>query len=316
MAGTYRSLPGTGGSPRQGDCFAVRYRFHQLLGRGSFGEVWSAEDLDSQTVGTPDFVAIKLLHHATCTEAVRLRFKREMESLSRLRGVPNIVQILGGGEYDRQLYYVMEHVRGHSLAQRLQYHRQRGEPLPRSLVIKWFSEICSALGAAHRLSPPITHRDIKPSNIMLERIMGDEYAAKILDFGVARCGERNQTRTGEPIGTQGYMAPEQGVGYGNTIGPASDVFALGLLFIEMVDPARFSSGLGGQTLGELATQAPQQLRPYLRTMSRELPEAVWDVIVKALQVQAAERYPDALVLCGEFLKALQGPQQMAFPLAS
>lgn len=134
-------------------------------------------------------------------------------------------------------------------------------------------------------------RDIDPNNIVLAPLPGGEYIVKVVDFGVARLGRRQHSFTGEPVGTRGYMSPEQAAGDCDRIHPSSDVFALGLLLLEMLT-LRVAAP-DGTPFSSMAVQDPRRLRALLPTLRPEVPRALWNVVEKALQPQVFKRHEDA-----------------------
>jgi serine/threonine-protein kinase len=146
-------------------------------------------------------VAVKVLDPQFATEIARERFLREVDLASKLTH-PHIVPIFAAGEAGGLLYYVMPYIEGPSLRVRLA--RQGKLPVEDALAIA--REVGDALDYAH--ARDIVHRDIKPENILLS----DGHAV-VADFGIARalcvsCDD-NITIAGVPIGTPGYMSPEQ-----------------------------------------------------------------------------------------------------------
>ncbi len=211
---------------RLGDRFVVEER----LGQGGIGSIYRGRD---ERLGAP--VAIKLLKSTWLRDTIlRERFKREATSLSTLRH-PGIVAVLdfgdaGGGD----LYTVLELIEGKTLseliaAQGSDHPDHPGIPLSRALPM--FEQILRALEMCH--AQGVVHRDIKPSNIMVTR----EGRVTVLDFGLAhvppqRPGEEKLTETGVVQGTPHYMAPEQC--RGEDVSPATDVYACGAVFYEML----------------------------------------------------------------------------------
>lgn len=206
-----------------------QYRLTEKLGVGANGTIWEAERLSD---GQP--VAIKLLRAAVAHDTVAAdRLRREAAALG-LAWHPNVVEVYDEGHLpDGTSYLVMERLHGESLASRL---RQQGALSPEA-VLPIALEVCDALGAVHAAG--IVHRDVKPSNIFLsiDPIPGRDGQkrrehAKILDFGIARVewAETRLTNADVPLGTPGYMPPEQEQGL--EVDARSDVYALGAALYE------------------------------------------------------------------------------------
>lgn len=228
-----------------------RYELLEVLGSGGAGVVYRARH---EKLGHS--VALKLIRQGlTSSEIVLHRFHREARLLSELRH-PNIVGLTDFGVHQGVPYYVMEWVRGETLAE----HLGRG-PVPREDAYLILRQVVRALAFAHEHG--ILHRDLKPGNIMLQRVHG-EIHVKLLDFGLAKLAtqERDEdeensgvitaddpreklleavenhpatvqiTQFGMVLGTPAYMAPEQASG--GLVTPASDVYSVGIVFYELL----------------------------------------------------------------------------------
>jgi eukaryotic-like serine/threonine-protein kinase len=211
---------------QQGVVVAGQYRLTEKLGVGANGTIWEAERLSDGAL-----VAVKLLRAAVAHDTVAAdRLRREAAALG-LAWHPNVVEVFEDGYLpDGTCYLVMERLHGESLAKRL----HRVGPLPPSTLLPLALQMCDALGAVHAAG--IVHRDLKPSNIFLEHLRGengqDVDHVKLLDFGVARVewAETRLTNANAPLGTRGYMSPEQEQGL--EIDHRSDIFALGSVLYE------------------------------------------------------------------------------------
>ncbi len=190
------------------------------IGHGGMGSVWVAEHL-----GLKMPVAVKFLReqYLGYPQAIA-RLRREAAAAARIRS-PHVVQIFDLQVTDEGVpYIVMELLEGESLEE----HLERNGPLSLEETAEIVRQVGAAVAKAHDLG--IVHRDIKPDNVFLvdtER----ELFVKVLDFGVALdLSERNDrlTVTGAVVGTPHFMSPEQMIG-GEDIGPASDVWSLGVV---------------------------------------------------------------------------------------
>ena len=202
---------------------AGKYRISGLLGFGGMGAVYEAIQ---SPMGRK--VALKLIPTHNVTAAAR--FEREAYTVSQLVH-PNTVTVFDFGQAaDGHLFLSMEHLEGHTLSELI----KREAPLAPGRVVHIASQICRALGEAHRLG--IIHRDIKPDNIFLIRVDGDPDYVKVLDFGIAKAlhGEEDVglTAEGRIVGTPRYMAPEQILA--QPIDHRSDIYSLGCILFEMV----------------------------------------------------------------------------------
>src|SRR5437016_7750729 len=199
---------------------ADRYTIERELGRGGMATVYLAQDRKHHRQ-----VAIKVLKPELAAALGPERFLREIDTAARLNH-PYILPLHDSGEAEGFLYYVMPYIEGESLRDRLKREGQ----LPLDDALRIALEVASALSHAH--SHDVVHRDIKPENILLS---GGE--AVVADFGIARAitqaaGTR-LTGTGVPVGTPGYMSPEQATG-GARLDGRSDVDSRACVLYEML----------------------------------------------------------------------------------
>ena len=176
------------------------------------GEVFRADDL---RLGQP--VALKLLPHELHTDPVRLaQFHNEVR-VARQVSHANVCRVHDIGEADGLLYLSMDNVDGEDLASSL---RRIGR-FPEDKATEIARQLCAGIAAAHQKG--VIHRDLKPANVMLDA----QGHVRIMDFGLAAIGQVEDVRAGTPAD----MAPEQLLG--REVGPASDIFALGLIMYEL-----------------------------------------------------------------------------------
>ncbi len=209
------------------------YDLVRRLGRGGFAEVWLAEHRGA--AGFRSRVAVKLVvpdpESGVRTEALL----REARLTSWIND-PHVVAVHRVEETDDVLLLAMEYCDGGSLSQLLRWMRAKSVPMPPSVAVDIGLHVARALVAAHKLESPdgepvtVVHRDLKPGNVLLTRAG----YAKVCDFGIAKAqGETNVTETGMIKGTTAYIAPELWEDT-HAYSPASDLFALGTLLVEMV----------------------------------------------------------------------------------
>ncbi|WP_437798374.1 protein kinase domain-containing protein [Sorangium sp. So ce693] len=287
-----------------------KYRVLSAVGAGGFGVVYRGvhEGFDAP-------VAIKCLKlpdelspEAQQDFVRRLRDEgRLLLQLSRLS--PGIVQALDIGAFTTQEggrvpYLVLEWLDGETLAGHLERLRAGGGgALSRREAILLLDPAARALAVAHEQN--IAHRDVKPENLFLAEA-GGARTLKVLDFGIAKIIGDQRSRTaalastaeGPSVFTPRYGAPEQFDKQRGATGPWTDVFALALVFVELVTGAR---ALEGEGIVELySVVVDPALRPTLRARGVSAPDAIERVLSRALSVSPRDRYPDA----GAFWRAL------------
>ncbi|MBK8100255.1 MAG: alpha/beta fold hydrolase [Planctomycetes bacterium] len=254
-----------------------RYRLLQLIGSGGMGTVYLAED---EHLGRQ--VAVKVLAERWTRDPAWLsRFVAEARTAGSLNH-PNILTVHDVGEAAGTHFIATEFVAGQTLRQKLQ-----NGPLPVDQVLAIARQIASAVAAAHAAG--IVHRDLKPENVMLR---ADGWV-KVLDFGLAKAtrpdrleaAAQDHTQAGTLLGTMHYMSPEQA--RGQAVGPASDVFALGIVLHEMLTGnVPFTGGTPLDVLVALLDRPPTPLPP-------QVPAALAAVVARALHKDAAARFPTA-----------------------
>ncbi|MDO5533759.1 MAG: serine/threonine-protein kinase [Propionibacteriaceae bacterium] len=195
---------------------AGRYTMVRHVASGGMGQVWEAFDETLERT-----VALKIMHPHTQDEfALVERFRDEARFAAQLSH-PNTVTIHDFGEHDGLVFLVMEFVDGPTLGAVL-----AAGPLSAADVRRLLGQLAAALAVAHAAG--IIHRDIKPANILIN---GDQ--AQLMDFGIARSIDTDsRTLTGNVLGTAHYLSPEQAMG--QTVGPPTDVYGLGVLAHEML----------------------------------------------------------------------------------
>ncbi len=282
--------------PLLGRLIAERYRVLELIGRGGMGVVYKAEHARIGKV-----LALKLLTGELTRDPSQLaRFKREAQMSSRLSH-PNTVQVFDFGEADGLAYLAMEYVRGRDLGSVVSDAGRLDSARTARIVI----QICSSLGEAH--DKGIVHRDLKPENIMI--VPGDAGLdlAKVLDFGLAKLRESSElaavTSSGALVGTPYYMAPEQI--RGESITPASDVYALGaLLYACLTGTVVFDAATPMGVLTRHLTEEPEP--PNSRVPQLKLSQGFERIVMMALAKDPSARFPSAHALQGALVDELEG----------
>ncbi len=267
---------------------AEHYRLERVLGRGGMATVYEAWD---ERHGRR--VAVKVVNPELAVSLAGERFLQEIRIVARLTH-PNILTLHDSGAADGFLYYVMPYV-DDTLRARL----GRECILPPDVALEIVSEVAEALDYAHRNG--VVHRDIKPENILISA-----GHAVVADFGVARAvstaGGDRLTRTGHPVGTLGYMSPEQAAGRSD-LDERTDVYSLACVFYEMLvgePPGAWIRDEAGE-LGRFIDAPPDH-----RDRLDNLPGFVEANLVKAMRLLPQDRYRSAGELSAALTSAFAG----------
>jgi hypothetical protein len=215
------------------------------------------------------------------------------------------------GEQDGRPFLVLELVPGGSLEQKL----RPGVPQPVNDSARLVLLLARAVHAAHQAG--VVHRDLKPGNVLLAA-PADEPALntpwgcpKVTDFGLARLRDvEGGSVPGTVIGTPEYMAPEQAEGRVGEVGPAADVWALGVILSELLTGRRPFQG--SSLLGTLRLVCEHEPAP-VRALRPEVPEALAAVVARCLRKRAEDRYPSAAALADELKRILDGEPILVRP---
>jgi hypothetical protein len=275
--------------PALGKVIAGRYRLEARIGEGGMGIVYRARHVLIDRV-----VAVKLIRPDLRGEThLRAWMLREARAANRVDHA-HIIDIHDIGETDdSELYLVMEYLVGTPLSTEL----ARG-PLPLSRGVDILEQMGAALSRAHDLG--VVHRDLKSDNILLTARGGRKDFVKILDFGLAALAhDPRLAPKGAVFGTPEYMSPEQA--RGEQAGPQSDLYALGVLFFEMLTgQLPFRAG-DRETLLEMQRTAPA---PRPTGVKKDCHPVAERIVLRLLEKDPRKRYRDGHHLLEE-LKALQ-----------
>jgi hypothetical protein len=271
------------------------YQVLAVLGEGGMGVVYKARQ-----EGLNRVVALKRVRRDYAAESQALgRFRAEAEAVARLAH-PHIVSVYAWGEHDGCPYFALEYCPGGSLDKAV-----AGQPQPPPGAARLVEKLARAVQAAHEAG--VVHRDLKPANVLLAP-PGDEPALntpwgvpKVADFGLCRLlqAEGQRTAEGAVAGTPQYMAPEQAEGRGQDIGPATDVWALGVILYEMLTGRRpFQAGSTPATLRAVCQDEP----PRPMRLQAGVPAELEAICLRCLRKRPGERYARA----ADLAEALRG----------
>lgn len=299
----------------------AHYDLIESIGMGGMGQVYRA-----RCQKTDRLVALKVIRpdHVR-VPAARERFEREIESLSRLEH-PNVVTVYDHGEAGGIPYYAMEWIDGVGLDRVIaRFHALGAVPTEGRAILRdldasgeipdgfrgsWWEawthigrQVADALVHCHARG--VVHRDLKPSNLILTA----DGVVRLVDFGLAQPeGVDRMTRTGTHIGSLPYMSPEQVRGDKHALGPACDIYSLGVLLYEgltlqlpFLDET--SEGLRSKIL-EGRCEPIERINPAV-------PRRLGTVARKAMEIEAGRRYSSAAEFVADLESILQGARVSA-----
>ncbi len=264
-----------------GKVIGDRYRVKRVIGEGGMGVVYEAEHLSLGRV-----VAVKVLHPKRAQDREAISRLRHEARVAGTLGHPNICAIHDMGRLDDgSPYLVMERLFGETLAQRL----QSDGTLPVEDLVDIMLQVLSALAAAHQRG--VVHRDLKPDNIFLSRREGMAPIPKLLDFGISKAEDIEETMdvTGTAAGTPFYMAPEQARGE-RTLDHRVDLWAVGVILYECLTGQRPFVANNYNALLVKILSAPHR---HVRELAPRAPIGLCRIIDKALSKDPNDRYQSA-----------------------
>jgi len=278
---------------QSGTTLAGRFSLLKQLGRGGMGAVYLAEDLsrEADADGLRPRVAVKVIKNALVDDpAVVKRFEREAVAVGKLQN-QHIVGFRGTGHDAGVHWLAMEYLAGLTLRERI----ARGAIAWRE-SLEIIAQITDGLAAAH--SAGVLHRDLKPDNVMLVG-EGADVVVKLLDFGIAKqvdAEAMTMTGTGLIVGTPGFIAPEV-ILHGFTDDPRSDLYALGVMWFEMVTATKPFDASTPFALAmkhvQDAPPRPNDVRPF-----SPIPSPVEASILRLMEKDPERRPKTAMALAG------------------
>lgn len=266
-----------------------RYRIEEVIGRGGMGAVYRATDERLGRQVALKVVTVAAPADAGARERLRARFFREARSAAALPHNPNVVPVYDYGS-DEPLgldYLVMELLRGADLAT----HLARSNRPSLAASLKILLEATRGVAVGHRQG--LIHRDVKPGNIFLAETHDHEMQVRVVDFGIAKLAEDDDTlaqltQDGQVPHSPAFASPEQLRGL-TQLTPASDVFSLGAVgYLLLTGERPFTES----DRNRLSLGMPLE-PPGLRQLNPAIPRAAERVIQRALAYDPDDRFPDA-----------------------
>ena len=250
-----------------------KYRILRVVGKGGMSVVYQAVNEKANKIW-----AIKEVRKDGVQnyEVVKQNLIVETELLKRFNhpNLPSIIDVIDG---DGTFLIVMDYIEGNSLSKALETSGAQSQ----EDVVEWSKELCDVLGYLHSRTPPIIYRDMKPANVMLK----PDGKISLIDFGTAREFKSSSVEDTTCLGTQGYAAPEQYGGHGQT-DARTDIYCLGATMYHLVT-------------GHNPSVYPYEMRP-IRQWNPALSSGLEKIILKCTQRNPDDRYQS----CAELLYAI------------
>jgi ligand-binding sensor domain-containing protein/tRNA A-37 threonylcarbamoyl transferase component Bud32 len=255
--------------------YVGNFRLLDKIATGGMGTIYKAKNLMDKS----ETVAIKVLKEEMFSdESSRKRFKQEAAIIDQLDH-PHIVKVIERGESRQNLFIAMEYLQGITLTEKI----IADEKLPIKEALHIMIQIADALAKIH--SKNIIHRDLKPDNIMLIERKGDLNFVKLLDFGLAMTQYQTRlTQTGIVIGTINYLSPEQISG--KRSGAASDIYALGTIFYEMLTGDK---PFMGETTTDIMRQILEKIPVEPLRFRDDIPQELNHLVMRMLEKEIKSR---------------------------
>ncbi len=275
-----------------------RYTLLAKIAIGGMAEIWLAKQEGPR--GFEKVVVVKKIVDALSRDPEFVEMFLDEARIAAQLNHPNVVQIFDLGEAAGSYYIAMEYLAGENLASIVRAGIKAGHPLPIPYAVRIVASAAEGLAHAHAKTTPdgkplnIVHRDVSPQNI----IVTYDGQVKVVDFGIARAANRSSRTLGNQLkGKASYMSPEQA--RGQNVDGRSDQFALAIVLFELVTRSRLFQ-FDEPLMALQAVASPERL-PSATSRNPEVPEALSNILARALERNPADRYPT----CRNFQSALE-----------
>ncbi|MCA9213624.1 MAG: protein kinase [Planctomycetales bacterium] len=285
--GTDIQLIDSSTSKRSAGMKISHFTLEELIGGGSYGEVWKCWDDSLERR-----VAVKFPKSRNLSVEQQARFIAEGKAAAQVRH-PNVVAIHEVGRDGEHLFIASEFVEGDTLE-----HRLERKAFTYREIVEFIFKVASGLRIAHDAG--VVHRDLKPQNILIT----DSDEPRIVDFGLAKRDECDivVTLDGQVMGTPAYMSPEQARGSGNEADARSDIFSVGSVLYEMLTGVRPFDGK--QVINLISDVDHEPERP--RRIVKHVPKDLETICLKCLEKRPEKRFQNAADLLTELQHYLDG----------
>jgi eukaryotic-like serine/threonine-protein kinase len=273
-----------------GQLLAGRYELRDLAGTGGMSSVYRARDAVLERT-----VAVKILHeHFSDDPEYVERFRREARALAQLNH-PNIVTVIGRGEFEGRQFIVFEHVDGETLKSLI----DREGPLPVDRALTLVHQVARGLAFAHEQG--VVHRDVKPHNVLID----EDGVAKVTDFGIARSIDPADglTETGTLLGTSEYIAPEQASG--QRVDERSDQYSLATVLYELLTG---EPPYTGENFLAVAMKHIREPVPNVRDMRPDVSPRLDAIVARAMAKRPEDRFPSTEAMMAALEAARTGTE--------
>ncbi len=254
-----------------------RYLVIEPLGMGAMGTVYKGKDPAIDRLVALKTIRLDSIADPSEINELKERLLREAKAAGNLSH-PNIVTIYDFGIQGNLQYIAMEYIEGYTLESVLKRNLHLNYRIVASIII----QVCSALEYAHKIG--IIHRDIKPANIMVT----ENFAVKVMDFGIAHFKSSSMTQTGVAMGTPNYISPEQLKG--KEVTPSSDIFSLGVVLYELLTHTK---PFTAENISTLVYKIINEEPPPPSKLDPKVPPLFDMVLRKSLSKDPANRYHSA-----------------------